>query len=392
MAKAIEVPITPAVASWARSSSGLSLDEAADLVREPAPVLAAWERGETKPSLTQARALAHAYRRPLAALLLPEIPAEPAGPVDFRPGVAGKHRRITRPILLAIRWARRMQQAGREVFESLELRPPLLERMSALPDPDAFAQKQRDMVGVSISDQLSWSTDYQALNAWRTAVERLNLLVLQTSMPVDEVRAFSLSDGGPPAIVLNSADSVLARIFSLFHEFGHLALGHQAICDPGVEATILATDSDEERFCNAFAGSLLVPNRQLLSEPLAMSVAAKGTPSSPLGNLAARYRVSRQVMWYRLRDVGLINDTTFAEGWALLASGGSRRESERRIGAYVSPPTWRRVLAEDGRGFVSRMLEALDRRLVSPADMIDWLDMKTSDIGKLEQQLISTAE
>jgi len=49
-------------------------------------------------------------------------------------------------------------------------------------------------------------------------------------------------------------------------------------------------------------------------------------------------------------------------------------------------------LSEDGREFVSRMLEALDRGLVSPADMVDWLGIKTTDIGKLEQHLVSTPE
>jgi Zn-dependent peptidase ImmA (M78 family) len=390
MAKGIQVPVTPALLSWARATSGLTLEEAADVLHEPLSVLAAWERGDSKPSLTQGKALAHAYRRPLAALLLPEVPIEPPTPVDFRPGVSGTGRRITRPILLAIRRARRMQDAAQQIFGSLDLPIAAFDSASADDPPESLAQKYRRLLGVTLAMQLSWSSDHQALTAWRTAVERLNVLVLQASMPVDEVRAFSLSALAPPAIVLNSADAVAARIFSLFHEFCHLALGQQGICDPTGALAHLVSEFKEERFCNSFAGNLLVPTDTLLSDSLAKTVASNGNPGNPLGSLAARYRVSRQVMWYRLKDVGLIEETTFADGWPLL--GWTETTPSERKGEFISPPAWRRVLNEGGRVFVSRMLEALDRGFVSPADMVDWLEMKTSDIGKLEQQLVSAPE
>jgi Zn-dependent peptidase ImmA (M78 family) len=209
-------------------------------------------------------------------------------------------------------------------------------------------------------------------------------------MPVEEVRAFSLSTSDPPAIVLNSSDAVVARIFSLFHELGHLALGQQGICDPTVALEHVDTAFEEEQFCNSFAGALLVPSSALVSDSLAKAVASNRSPANPLGSLAGRYRVSRQVMWYRLRDVGLVDEVTFTDGWTLLA--WKEPHAAEHKGEFVSPPTWRRVLSEGGRVFVSRMLEALDRGLVSPADMIDWLEIKTSDIGKLEQQLVTAPE
>ena len=392
MANVIEVPITPGVAAWARTTAGLSVHEAADLLREPPTLLAAWERGETRPSLTQAKALAHLYRRPLAALLLPDVPDEPATPVDFRRGVGGRDRRLTRPILLEIRRARRMQQAAGEVFEGLDLSTTDLRLDSPSTDPEDAAARYRATLGVSIADQLSWSSDYQALNAWRAAVERWNVLVLQASMPVEEVRAFSLAPSSPSVIVLNSADAATARIFSLFHELGHLVRGEQGICDPAAELMSGADEIAEERYCNRFSGALLVPKQALINDPLARSVAANESPESPLGGLAARFRVSRQVMWYRLRDTGLISPAAFAAGWSVLRVSDKPSARPRETGSFVNPPTWRRVLTEDGRGFVSRVFEALDRGLVGPADIVDWLEIKTSDFGKLERQLSSTPE
>jgi Zn-dependent peptidase ImmA (M78 family) len=387
MAKAIHVPITPGVARWARTTSGLSLEEAADLVHEPVAALASWERGERMPSLTQAKTLAHAYRRPLAALLLADVPVERRAPVDFRPGVSGKGRRITRPILLAIRRARRMQQAASELFEALELKSPSFDPSMAEHDPADLAETYRSLLRISVSDQLSWSSEYQALNAWRAAVENLNVLVLQSSMPVDEVRAFSLAPSSPAVIVLNSADAPTARVFSLFHELGHLVRGQEGICDPLAELLHLSQQFEEERFCNRFSGALLVPGQMLVHDDLARRVSANQSPEAPLGSLASRYRVSRQVMWYRLRDVGLISAGAFSAGWPVLGSEGPPKRVRETGTTFTTPPAWRRVLSEEGRGFVSRMLEGLDRGFLSPADMIDWLDIKTSDIGKLEHQL-----
>ena len=267
MAKGIQVPVTPAVLAWARTTAGLTLEEASDVLHEPLSVLAGWEHGVSKPSLTQGKALANAYRRPLSALLLPEVPVEPPSPVDFRPGVSGRGRRITRAILLAIRRARRMQDAAQQIFGSLDLPIQVFDTAAASDQPESLALKYRRLMNVTLATQLSWSSDHQALAAWRTAVERLNVLVLQSSMPVDEVRAFSLSALAPPAIVLNSADAVTARIFSIFHELGHLALGQQAICEPTATLANIESEFAQERFCNSFAGYLLVPTGDLIADP-----------------------------------------------------------------------------------------------------------------------------
>ena len=43
-------------------------------------------------------------------------------------------------------------------------------------------------------------------------------------MPVDDARGFSLTDGEPYVIVVNSADADRARLFTLFHEYAHILL------------------------------------------------------------------------------------------------------------------------------------------------------------------------
>jgi len=53
----------------------------------------------------------------------------------------------------------------------------------------------------------------------------MNILVFQFSMPIEDARGFALTDMNPNVIVVNSKDSIEARLFSLMLEFGHILLG-----------------------------------------------------------------------------------------------------------------------------------------------------------------------
>src|SRR5260370_3025122 len=97
-------------------------------------------------------------------------------------------------------------------------------RIRLTADVDEQAQAIRRLLGVTFDEQLSWRDEYEAWRRWRAAVEALGVLVLQQTMPVKEVRGFSLNGGSVPTIVVSSSDAVLARLFTLFHELVHLLL------------------------------------------------------------------------------------------------------------------------------------------------------------------------
>jgi transcriptional regulator with XRE-family HTH domain len=78
------IDVSPAVLVWARRSIGLEQGEAADVAGVQLDDLRGWESGATMPTLADLVALARAYQRPLAALLLSEPPGDEGGVVDFR--------------------------------------------------------------------------------------------------------------------------------------------------------------------------------------------------------------------------------------------------------------------------------------------------------------------
>ncbi|MGH9651146.1 MAG: ImmA/IrrE family metallo-endopeptidase, partial [Terriglobales bacterium] len=135
-------------------------------------------------------------------------------------------------------------------------------------DADSLADAQRSLIGVTVAEQRGWKDERAGLRAWRLAVERRGIFVLQLPMSKAEVRAFSLSQP-PPFIVLNQSDFVRSRVFSLWHEYAHVLLGTGAICMPGSGRRAMEQAAAIEVFCNRFAGAFLVPGDALRTDPLA---------------------------------------------------------------------------------------------------------------------------
>jgi transcriptional regulator with XRE-family HTH domain len=68
--------VTPDALRWARETSGLSIEDAAQRADVSAEAVAAAEAGEDYLTFRQAERLADAYERPVAALFAPNVPHE----------------------------------------------------------------------------------------------------------------------------------------------------------------------------------------------------------------------------------------------------------------------------------------------------------------------------
>ena len=110
---------------------------------------------------------------------------------------------------------------------------------------------------ISTTDRMAWRRPREALLQWRTRVEALGILVLETSrVKMSEMRGFSLAERAPYVIVVNGKDSERGKIFTLVHELAHLARRASGVCDLHSRGDV---DTDAEVFCNAIAGRVLLP-------------------------------------------------------------------------------------------------------------------------------------
>ena len=189
--RSISIPVKPAVLVWARESMGRTIDEVAALLGESEELVQQLEEGQKQPLLHQLKALARFYKRPLAAFFLPNPPEEPSLPHDFRTLPDENEIPLSSKTRLAMRQARRLQSIASELKEDTDGDFHARIGYAKLSDdPEALACKIRDSLGISLAEQLSWEKDTDAMDMWKKSVERLEVLVFQMSMPLEEARAF----------------------------------------------------------------------------------------------------------------------------------------------------------------------------------------------------------
>ena len=254
---------------------------------------------------------------------------------------------------------------------------------AALTSPWQAASAARAELGIGIERQFSWKDNRQAFSAWRGVLERRGVLVFTMSMPTKEVRGLSISGpDGPPAIVLSSGDSDAGKIFSLFHEYGHILTGGGGICLP-FEGPTRDRLPDAEIYSNRFAGALLVPSDALGGMPEAQALGASPTMPSDdeIQKVADRFRVSKQVIWYRLRDLEIISRLRFAAKWAAWRGQKlpTRRPRTPRVGV--------RVLNRRGVRFTGLVFDARTDASITTSEALAYLSIRLSDLDEVEAEL-----
>lgn len=376
------ISVEPKVLVWARKSALATVEEAAERTgREPKTVLD-WEAGRDRPTWGQLEHLADEYGVSVNALLLPEAPDTPEPPPDFRS--ASGQEPLSRPTRRELHRARHLQS----LLAQVPILPP-----SALPtippgqDPAALV---REVLGVDIEQPIAWPNPNLAFREWRTAFNRLGVLVLQYALPYGELQGLSLppAEGGPPVVLINQSDWINARIFTLLHELGHLVLAHEGgICDPWRQGPRLDAHTLEAR-CNRLAGAVLVPGGHLQAQPEAEQ-AARDTEDDLvmklLRTLANRYSVSNQVIWYRMRETGLVGDVRFNSLWPQLRPPGKKKRPPKPDEAdRTGLPRWWMAGSRYGPHLVRGLLGAVDRGALDAPQVMRALSLGAGDLARLQ--------
>jgi Zn-dependent peptidase ImmA (M78 family)/DNA-binding XRE family transcriptional regulator len=371
----LEIPVTPAVLTWARETIGKTLDDTAkrlDVTRDTAE---AWEKGIKHPTLKHLRTLTIFYKRPLAAFFLPSPPQEPLPPADFRSLHSKAKKSFSEKTLLALRRSRRLQNLSRElVLGSGKAAGFKTAKVSLSDNPKILAENTRQVLGISLEMQIKWANEALALNEWRKAIEKRGVLVFELPFPVEEGRAFSFADEDFPTVTLNSNDAITARIFSLIHEYGHLLLGESGICDLSEEEKTI------ERFCNRFAGEVLVPSTALLAHPIVNSHSGSVWEDEDLQAVAQSFKVSRETVLLRLLILGRTTPEFYEKKrkeWEAKREATSKKQIRRRVPA-------RQCLRQNGIPFTVQVLDSARQEKITYRDVSDYLSIGLKHLPSVE--------
>jgi len=372
--------INNTILQWARETSGLDVDTAAKKVGAKSKQLQDWEDGLSYPRVKQLRKLAKTYMRPIGFFFLSELPEEPERIKDFRriPDI------FQDEISPALRFEIRLAFERR--IEALEISTDLREEAKAIgysiginDNSEHVAKKIRNILKVTTDIQFKLRTKEEAFNFWRSALEKLGVLIFQTGVKrnliVDpqEARGFSISEQPFPVIVVNGKDHPTARCFTLLHEFTHILLHDGGLCDLHNPFSVRSDKDRTEVFCNRVAGSVLVPKDNLLDHEV-----VKNHNTGPVWNdqelsdLARIFWVSWEVI---LRRLLLFNRTTrkFYQRWRkdridMFPGSEVRRDAEIKI------PIWTRVIIKNGKLFPRLVFRALRNNYLTIFEASEMLD------------------
>lgn len=392
------IAIQPAVMAWARTSAGLDVADAARRLTVSEDTLRGWESGDRQPTVRQLRNAAAVFKRPLAVLLLPSPPRDFQPLQDFRltDGLRDEHNVSWSPALHA-EIKRAITQ--REVFlELAELSPGSLVTGTDRPalSPDQPAEEAgaylRRFTGIDQFPERTWSDSHAALNASVAVVERLGIIVAQTrGVAISEMRGFSISEWPYAVVALNGSDWPRPRLFTLFHELGHLALNAGGLCDLHETRTRARENDAVEHYCNEVAASALLPAEMLLADAEIRSASRSHQWSlDDLRTLSTRYGPSSEAILLRLIAVGKATwDLYWTRKPELEEAYQYARQAERERRTVASGgPSYYVVKARDlGHGYASAVLDAYHARAITSLDVADYLDVRFDQLPKLEAVL-----
>lgn len=390
MVKRVFASVKPEILEWARTSAGFTLEAAAAALKIDPGVLAAWEApGDERPSLPQLRNMAMLYKRPLAVFYLQEVPLRFQVLSDLRRAVPGEDRVYTPQLTQEIRVAQQRRELALELREELdEPVEPFPFRLQA-ETPEQAGESIRRFLGVEPEELLGFGADATGrlgFNTWRMAMERAGVLVFQSSrVSQTETSGFALAYDTLPVVVVNRKDVPQRRLFSMLHEFAHVALRESGVSDLKLDAAQVQAPDIEVR-CNAIASAALMPRDALLAELDAAMAGQRILTDDVIVRVARRFGVSRPALLIRLIGQRRSTWDFYFEKVTQYAVEYERERAARPQAKDMKRNMAQESLSDLGRPFIGLVLGNYYQRRLTLSDVAGYLGIRVKHVLTLQQR------
>ena len=391
-AERIAVKVRPQVLRWAIDSSGWQDDELASKTGISAGLIGRWRERESEISMDDIEKISQEIKRPRSAFMLAEPPRE-APVAGFRLGPDSPAELPSKQLCTAVRLARELQYNARELLEDpaggTAAAAAAAERTD---DPEQVAAGEAARMGLSdgaaglcpAAEPNRYNRIKTLYEALRDAVESRSVFVTQASFPVKEAKGFALVGDGPPVILVNSADTIGSRIFTLFHEYAHVLLAGGSLCRPAPES-LETCDSGSgkavESWCDSLASSVLMPRKKFLT---ALGEEDGRTVGGILTALSQRFLMSRRAVL--VRAIGLIegpDQKVYMDSYREMGPPPEPRSSTG--GRYVPPDV--ACLNKYGRRYARLVADSEEAGLITESDMGMYLGLRAKHFDGLRTKI-----
>ncbi len=376
----IHININPEVLVWARESLALNRTQASENSGISQKRLAQLESGEKQPNLEELKSLSKTYKRTIATLLLNKPPKEKPLPSDRRTIDSKELGHFQEKTIMAVRKARALAQSFIELREEMGIPFPKINLSASIQDnPKEVAGKIRQLLQLNEIREID--NIRIALDAYIERIENLGVAVFQLSLSQDNVRGFAIVDDIIPIIgIKRGGEPPHSKIFTLFHEFGHILQNEGAISDLSLNPTW-----EIEKWCNAFAAEVLIPTTELLQMQILQEYQSQGQKiwaKKDLIDLANHFHVGPLAILRSLLENGLTSKAFYKEKhekWNKPQFGRAKNPEGRNLA--------KEAVQEKGRTYIGLAFKAYDQNRINLKDLSDFLGVKLSYIQKTRQLL-----
>lgn len=333
-----------------------------------------------KPNLKELSALAKVYNKSLASLLLYKSPQAKPLPKDRR---TVKSEQLGLFDIKTIRVIEKARALGASYIRlKNEFNIPIVRfsySASFADNPNDVAKQLRKEWNLNKLKELSGADT--AFEGFIEIIEKIGVSIFQLPLTKDNLRGFSIIDEELPIIVIKrGSEPTTAKIFTLFHEVGHLLLNESGICDVG-----LNNQQQIEKWCNAFASEILVPSNELLLNDIVAKYKSTGNKDwlkNDLIEIGKEFFVGPLVILRKLLDYNLTTKPFFQEklkAWNKPSFGRPKEPKGRQIP--------KEIVKEKGKTFIGLAFNAYEQNKINLKELSDYLGAKLSYIPQIRQHL-----
>lgn len=375
------IKISPSVLKWARYTSyGQRIDEVAAKLKIDKSAIEEWESKEQEMSISMLKKVSKLYRRNISVLLLDNPPKSMQQPKFRRlPDVLSAD--FDLKTIKAIREAQEIQLATKSLIG--EIKNGFLQGLeSHILNPVKTAEEAVLALNIDEDTRQKGKDAREQLNIWKNILQKHNVIVCEMSYPTTDSWGFALADEVCPTIVLNTSTTYNAKIFTLFHELGHIILKQS---DIDFEFDLIGENSDSsEVWCNSFSANLLVPENLFV----------KFIPNRTLNNqvvieMAKKLRVSTAVIWRRALDMGYVTKSKYRLIHEEMKSFRSLPVINKHFyGASPNTHLYVKIKSKSGL-FISTVLNAYSENKIGYTDMINYLKIKEIYLERLQRLMFA---
>lgn len=380
MKESINIAVSHKVLVWAREAIAMNRTNASEKTGISSKRLIQLEDGEKQPTLEELKELSKAYKRTIATLLLTAPPQEKPLPKDRRTIDSKELGNFHEKTIMSIRKARALVVSLIELKQDAGITIPRFQYKASIQDnPAIVANKLRKEW--NLDEIRQFSAINFALEAYIEKVESLGVAVFQLSLTQDNLRGFSMVDDIIPIIgIKRGGEPATAKIFTLFHELGHVLLNDGGLCDLSENSNLQI-----EKWCNAFSAEMLIPTDELLQMNIVIEQKLKGEKiwsKKDLIELGNYFHVGPLAILRSLLENRLTTQAYYKgrhQAWNKPSFGRAKKPEGRNIA--------KETIKEKGRTYISLAFSAFDQNRIDLKDLSDFLGVKLSYIPKTRQLL-----